>query len=179
MDTVDAYAFSTLAWHAAQAVPLLVWPQAINGLLTMDADASVPAAPTPVENYFARCLGLALLALGAVTVVLTGAIPLGGVEEENDASPTANLPPYAAPVVLLTTLHHSAGGILTWTRYAGTGEAGFLMGLAGNGFLAAFGIYCLLFAGEKAKLRKSKRRHLRPFSTKKAEEAWRRERKDD
>jgi hypothetical protein len=52
----------------------MVWPQAINGLLTMDSNTMHPS--TGVENYFARSLGFALLALALTTVVMTGAFPL-------------------------------------------------------------------------------------------------------
>jgi hypothetical protein len=77
MDAVSAYSFSSLAWHALQGVPLAFWPQAINGLLTIDKGNMAPSSG--VENYFARSLGFALLALGTVTVVLTGALPLNSM----------------------------------------------------------------------------------------------------
>lgn len=79
MDAVSAYSFSSMFWHSVQAIPLIVWPQAINGLLTIDRGIMEPASG--VENYFARSLGFALLALGAVTVVLSGALPLNSMVE--------------------------------------------------------------------------------------------------
>lgn len=80
MDAVSTYSFSSLLWHVVQGIPLVVWPQAINGLLTIDGSTGMQPS-SGIENYFARSLGLTLLALGAVTVVLTGALPLNSIVE--------------------------------------------------------------------------------------------------
>lgn len=80
MDAVSSYSFASLAWHSIQGLPLIIWPQAINGLLTMDNQTGMQPS-SGVENYFARSLGFALLALGLVTVVLTGALPLNSMVE--------------------------------------------------------------------------------------------------
>jgi hypothetical protein len=84
MDVVSSYSFASLTWHAIQAIPLIIWPQAINGLLTIDGDVMQPS--TGVENYFARSLGFALLTLGCVTVVLTGAVPLDSMVESKSTT---------------------------------------------------------------------------------------------
>lgn len=80
MDAVSSYSYASLAWHTLQGVPLVIWPQAINGLLTMDNKTGMMPS-SGVDNYFARSLGIALLALGSVTVVLTGALPLNSLVE--------------------------------------------------------------------------------------------------
>lgn len=77
--TVSAYSFASLSWHLIQGLPLILWPQAINGLLTIDGETMHPS--NSVENYFARSLGLTLVALGMVTVVLTGSLPLNSLVE--------------------------------------------------------------------------------------------------
>jgi hypothetical protein len=79
MQAVASYSFATCGWHLLQALPLIVWPQAINGLLTMDSE--VPHSSTAVEVYFARSLGFALAGLGLVTVVLSGSLPLGSMAD--------------------------------------------------------------------------------------------------
>jgi hypothetical protein len=78
---VSTYSFASCGWQFVQALPLIVWPQAINGLLTIDSETVAAHPATSVENYFARSLGFALVALGLVTVVLTGSLPLNSLVE--------------------------------------------------------------------------------------------------
>lgn len=75
--SIAAYSFASCGWQLVQAVPLIVWPQAINSLLTVDEAVHT----TVVTAYFARTLGFSLLALGLVTVVLTGALPVDSMVE--------------------------------------------------------------------------------------------------
>jgi len=72
MDAVSTYSFGNLAWLSSQALPLILWPSFIGSLLRSDE-----AHASPVEEYFARSLGFALLALGLIIVLLSGAVPLG------------------------------------------------------------------------------------------------------
>ncbi|KAI8629394.1 hypothetical protein F5Y19DRAFT_475382 [Xylariaceae sp. FL1651] len=147
MDAVSTYSFASCAWHGLQAVPLIIWPHVISSLLTVDNYPQTAGnEASAVENYLARSLGFALLALGLVTVVLTGSVPVGSVVDTNTISP------FAAPVLLLTTLHHGVGAFHCWARYNATGETGFCLGFVGSTALAAFGIWCLLFGGEKARI---------------------------
>lgn len=106
MDVVSAYAFASLGWHAIQGVPLLVWPQAINGLLTIDGAVNMQPA-TGVENYFARSLGIALLTLGCVTVVLTGAVPLDSMVESEFAALSLPLLQFPTSCIPGTLVPHS------------------------------------------------------------------------
>lgn len=53
-------------------------PQAIIGFLTLGEYSPAPGGGD-IEHYLARSLGFALLALGLVTVVLTGSLPVGSV----------------------------------------------------------------------------------------------------
>ena len=82
---VTAYSLATLGWHMIQAMPLIVWPQVIIGLLNIDAPALTGLSATGVELYFARCLGFTQLTLGMVTVVLTGAVPMTSMVESKCA----------------------------------------------------------------------------------------------
>ncbi|GAP84962.1 hypothetical protein SAMD00023353_0802890 [Rosellinia necatrix] len=150
MDAISAYSFASGAWHALQAAPLILGPQAITSFLAPPPPSEYPrAAPSgEVEQYLARSLGFALLALGLVTIVLTGSVPVGSVLDSNRDAPS----PYAAPVILLTTLYHAADAFRGWAWYAATGRAGYFLGFAGAAALAAFGTWCLLFGGERARI---------------------------
>ncbi|KAI1119675.1 hypothetical protein F5Y14DRAFT_396140 [Nemania sp. NC0429] len=149
MDSTSAYSFASCAWNTLQAMPLIVAPQAIISLLTIGDDPQAPGTtPSGVEPYLARSLGLALLVLGLVTVVLTGSVPVGSSLDSARDAPS----PYVAAALFLTTLHHGAGAAYIWTRYTATGGAGYLLGFVGSAALAAFGMWCLLFGGEKARI---------------------------
>ncbi|KAI1430107.1 hypothetical protein F5Y12DRAFT_722021 [Xylaria sp. FL1777] len=150
MDAISAYSFASCGWNTLQAVSLIIGPQAIITLLTQDEYPQARPSPAvgDVERYLARSLGLALLALGFVTVVLSGSIPVGSVLDTPQDAPS----PYAAPVLFLTTLYHGGSAFYGWARYTATGQAGFALGFAGNAALAAFGTWCLLFGGEKARI---------------------------
>ncbi|KAI0109682.1 hypothetical protein GGR51DRAFT_512448 [Nemania sp. FL0031] len=147
MDAISAYSFASCAWNALQAAPLILGPQAIVSLLTL-GEYHPHEASGDIEYYLARSLGFALLALGLVTVVLTGSVPVGSVVDATQDTPS----PYAAPVLLLTTLHHFASAFHGWARYTATDQAGYFLGFLGSAGLAAFGTWCLLFGGEKARI---------------------------
>lgn len=67
-------------------------------------------------------------------------------------APAESLSPYAAAVLLITTLHHGSTAFYCWTKYNGTAQTGFLLGFVGSVILASFGILCVLFGGEKARV---------------------------
>ncbi|KAI8951003.1 hypothetical protein F4801DRAFT_312696 [Xylaria longipes] len=143
MDAISAYSFASCGWNALQAAALIVGPQAIVGLLTLPGDQVPQAAGTPVEYYLARSLGFALLALGLLTVVLTGSVPVGSVADSNRDAPS----PYASPVILLTTLFHGVSAFHGWARYTATDGSGYFLGFLGSAVLTAFGTWSLLFGG--------------------------------
>ncbi|KAI0543104.1 hypothetical protein GGR58DRAFT_450797 [Xylaria digitata] len=148
MDAISAYSFASCAWNMLQGISLLVAPQTILTLLLPNRTPYPQVydfATSDVAQYLARSLGLALLALGFVTVVLSGSVPVGPALDETPS-------PYAPPVILLTTLHHGATAFYSWARYASTGRAAYVLGFGGSAFLAAFGTRCLLFGGEKARI---------------------------
>ncbi|KAI1350117.1 hypothetical protein F5Y01DRAFT_316067 [Xylaria sp. FL0043] len=151
MDAISAYSFASCGWNALQAISLIIGPQAIITLLTQDEypQAAAPSvAVSDTEHYLARSLGLVLLALGLVTLVLSGSIPVGSAVDASSDTPS----PYAGPVVLLTTLYHGSTAFYGWARYTATGRTGYALGFTGSAVLAAFGLWCLLFGGEKARI---------------------------
>lgn len=103
-----------------------------------------------VENYFARSLGFALIALGLVTVVLTGSVPLDSAAD----APVEAISPYAAAVLFITTLHHASSAFHCWNKYSWTDQTGFLLGFLGSTIMGSFGLWCVMFGGEKARISK-------------------------
>ncbi len=60
--------------------------------------------------------------------------------------------PYAGAVLLVTTLYHGSSASYRWERYGATGQTGFALGFAGDAALAALGLWCVMFAGGKARV---------------------------
>lgn len=85
--------------------------------------------------------------------MLTGSIPLTSSISEpittEDADPKA---PYASPTLMVTFLFHSASAFYTYTRYVTTGQGLYLFGVLVNSFIAAVGLWCLLFATSNGKI---------------------------
>jgi len=79
IQVLASYSYASAAWQLTQAFPLLVWPQAIVGLLNVDTTYASPGPTSTgaMEIYFARSLGLTLMAQALVCLVLSGAFPLG------------------------------------------------------------------------------------------------------
>ncbi|OAX79894.1 hypothetical protein ACJ72_05788 [Emergomyces africanus] len=112
--------------------------------------------PSMLEIYFARCFGLSLLAIAAITIVLTGSIPISSsstsssysiTTEEND--PKA---PYALPTILMSSIFHSSSAFYTYAWYYTTGQASFALAMVVYGGLAAVGLWCLLFASSDGRI---------------------------
>ncbi|KAH6898431.1 hypothetical protein B0T10DRAFT_555749 [Thelonectria olida] len=138
---IATYSFGNLAWLSTQAVPLILWPSFIGSLLRPEYE---PASS--LEIYFARSLGFALLTLGLVVVVLSGAIPLTSAA---DAKPD-EISPYANAALVISTVHHATAAFYCYSRYSWTGEMGYVLGCLGSSIFGAFALYCVMFAGDKA-----------------------------
>ncbi|KAH6650617.1 hypothetical protein F5144DRAFT_54026 [Chaetomium tenue] len=160
MDSVSTYSVASLAWLATQAIPLIIWPSLISTLLQVDGPphqgVQYGAAYGSLEQYFARSLGLAQLALGTLLLVLSGVLPLDSAA--NQAPATTTPTGTASAAVLVTALYHAATASYAYARYARTGgQFAYLCGCLGGSGLAVFGLWVLLFAGE-ANRRVSRRR---------------------
>lgn len=152
--SVSTYSVASLAWLATQAIPLIIWPSLISTLLQVDSPpqqgAQYGAAYGSLEQYFARSLGLAQLALGSLLLILSGALPLDSVADQGlsfthlwhsqhphplpvnqltpspplaatPATTTATPTGSASAAVLVTALYHAATASYAYARYAGTG----------------------------------------------------------
>ncbi|KAK2065068.1 hypothetical protein LY76DRAFT_586596 [Colletotrichum caudatum] len=144
MDAISTFSFGNLGWLAAQAVPLIVWPRFITNLLRPE---DYPAAAGSLEDYFARSLGFALLTLGLLVVTLSGAVPL--VSE--DQTPPGTVSPYANAALFISSIHHASSAFYCYSRYLRTDQTGFVLGCLGSTLFAVFGLWCLMFAGDKSR----------------------------
>ncbi|KAF5025288.1 hypothetical protein F66182_2621 [Fusarium sp. NRRL 66182] len=142
MSAIASYSYGNFVWLSTQALPLILWPSFVGSLLRPEGEVS-----TALEIYFGRSLGFSLVTLGLIVVVLSGVLPLDTTP--NDA-PDGAPSPYASAAVLISTLYHATSAFHCYSRYAWTGETGFLLGCTGSAVFAAFGLYCVMFAGDKA-----------------------------
>jgi len=99
---------------------------------------------TAVERYFARSLGFAQMTIGLLVVCLSGAIPLTSMTENPADAPS----PYAAPVILISSMYQGMAAFYSYTRYNETGETGYFLGCLGSSTFAAFGLWCMMFGGQ-------------------------------
>ncbi|CAG7564618.1 unnamed protein product [Fusarium equiseti] len=70
--------------------------------------------------------------------------------EPSSQAPDGAPSPYASAAVLVSTLHSVSSAFYCYGRFAWTGETGFLLGCVGSAIFATFGLYCVMFAGDKA-----------------------------
>ncbi|KAK4150742.1 hypothetical protein C8A00DRAFT_36639 [Chaetomidium leptoderma] len=154
MDSVSTYSVASLAWLAAQAVPLIIWPSLVSTLLRVDGLPQGPeysVANASLEQYFARSLGLAQLAIGGLLLVMSGALPLDSISETPGTTAAAPTPS-ASAVVLVSALYHAATASYSYSRYhTSGGQTACLFGCLGSSVLATYGLWVLMFAGDKNK----------------------------
>ncbi|KAM0564354.1 hypothetical protein ACHAPJ_000567 [Fusarium lateritium] len=158
MSAIASYSYGNFVWLSTQAFPLILGPSFVGSLLKPEGEGS-----TALETYFGRSLGFALLALGLIVVVLSGALPLDTsskgivtsiprkrISNDITEAPEGAPSPYASAAVLISTLHHTTSAFYCYGRFAWTRETGFLLGCVGSAIFATFGLYCVLFAGDTA-----------------------------
>jgi hypothetical protein len=149
--SVSTYSVASLVWQATQAVPLIIWPSLISTLLRVDSPQHAGVTNTSLEQYFARSLGLSQLALGGLLLVLSGALPLDSIAE-GSVPDTSGPTPSASAAVLVTAVYHAAAASYAYSRYYTTGgQLAYLLGCLGSSVMAVFGLWVLLFAGDKNK----------------------------
>ncbi|CAG8000189.1 unnamed protein product [Penicillium olsonii] len=120
-------------------------------IVTMLLDETRPASP--MELYFARCLGFSLLTIAVLTVMLTGSIPLtADIKESVSTDESDPKAPYAVPTLMVTSVFHSACAFYAYTWYVSGGQGLFAIGVAGYSGLAAIGLWCMLFASSNGRI---------------------------
>ncbi|KAG4424390.1 hypothetical protein IFR04_002446 [Cadophora malorum] len=179
MDVFYTYSYGSAAWLALQAAPLIVSPTIIITLLSPDVREA-----TPLEQYFSRSLGLALLTLGIMIVLLTGSVPLtSSISDTTNAAVTTEASdpkaPYAVPVLTISMVYHSAMAFYCYARYTGSGQTTFILGAIGSGALASVGLWCMLFASTSGRISRKtgadKRTSGFPFASKESASAKKRQ----
>ncbi|RWA14574.1 hypothetical protein EKO27_g531 [Xylaria grammica] len=99
---ISTYSFASCGWNTLQAVPLIIGPQAVLTFLTpAEYPQTTNLAVSDAGQYLARSLGLALLALGFVTVVLSGGVPVGP-SVDGKLLPILSFPPSPSSLPKLT-----------------------------------------------------------------------------
>ena len=73
---------------------------------------------------------------------------------DRDVAPQEGISPYASAVLVVATLHHASSGFYCYVRYTWTQETGYLLGCIGSSLFFAMGLYCIMFAGDKAMISK-------------------------
>ena len=124
-----------------------------------------------MEQYFARSLGFSQLAVGLLIVVLTGSLPLAspldcmfcprafcflnpGVPDVAIVAPADAISPYASAAVSISMLYHASAAFYGYVRFTSSQQMGYLLGCLGSSTLAMFGLWVMMFAGEKGRISK-------------------------
>ncbi|KAF9740749.1 hypothetical protein PMIN01_00288 [Paraphaeosphaeria minitans] len=133
---------------ALQAAPLIASPTMIMALLSPEV-----REPSTLEIYFSRQLGLALLAIGALNILLTGSVPLSSrLSEGATTSATDPKAPYALPTLTITAFFHAALAFYGYTMWTETGVFSFGLGTLGSSFFCAVAMWCILFASSDGRI---------------------------
>jgi|SRR5271156_5504959 len=89
----------------------------------------------------------------AITALFfTGSIPLSSYIGERISDDDRT--PYAVPIISVTAAFHSVNLVYTYVSWVNTGQVGYVMGATGYGFMAAMGLWCLIFGTEPGRLSK-------------------------
>lgn len=59
--------------------------------------------------------------------------------------PAGFVSPFADAVIFISSSYHFSTAFYSYHRYNTTGAGGYIFGALGSAFLAAFGLWCLLF----------------------------------
>jgi len=152
MDVYYFYSYGTAAWLTIQATPLIASPTMIVTLLSPEVREA-----TPLEIYFSRTLGLALITVGILNVLLTGSVPLSSrLTEHDDAgvSTSASDPkaPYALPTLAITSTFHAASAFYAYMLWTEAGIFAFAFEVLGGGFFSLIALWCILFASSNGRI---------------------------
>jgi hypothetical protein len=175
MDVLTPYALSTSAYLTLQSLPLILTPSLITSLLSPD-----PRRPTDLETYLCRALGLGLLTLAATILPLTGILPTSSPSTKDDDAAA----PFASPTVITTTIYHACTAFYLYTQLLpGSWNFGFTAGITASSVLFCFGLWVMMFGGDKGRVSKrtgaDKRTGNFPFANSESSKEKRREAKKE
>lgn len=69
-------------------------------------------------------------------------------------APADSVSPYANAVILLSSLYHASQAFYSYARFGASDAGGYFVGALGSTLLAAFGLWCLMFGGDKGHISK-------------------------
>lgn len=69
-------------------------------------------------------------------------------------APAESVSPYANAVILLSTLYHASQAFYSYAKFGASDAGGYFFGALGSTLLAAFGLWCLMFGGDKGHISK-------------------------
>jgi hypothetical protein len=143
-------------------MPLLLTPTLLLPLLSPEEQQA-----NALSIYLARSLAITQLALAGSSLLLSGFLPLSALSA---ASPEV-MSAFRSPMVTVTMFFHAAAAFHCYAVTADGGGSAYILGAIGSGFLAALGIWVLLFGGESVRKSKKtggdKRTSRYPFGDKK------------
>ncbi|KAJ6258623.1 hypothetical protein Dda_6670 [Drechslerella dactyloides] len=147
-DVYYAYNYASAGWLLLQSIPLITSPTMVITLLSPEVRET-----TPLEDYLSRSLGIAAIAIGILTVLLTGSIPLTSsfADPAGDSlqDPTA---PYALPTLVVTGTYQAAVAFFCYMMWNETGNFGFGVSTIVGSTLAGMAVWCVLFAASDGRI---------------------------
>lgn len=173
------YAYASSAFLVMLSVPLLLFPRLLLLLSTPRGAVGQPAQSqtdqsgvsaigphlTPLERYGSHTNAISMLAMAALILVLSGAVPVSTSPVPDAAS--AGKSPFRIPTVVVSTLYFAANAATAWSqsgpRHAGNdqldpaslgiGSFGKVVGFA-HALLAFWGFGVFLFGNDLTRNRK-------------------------
>ncbi|WPG99227.1 Hypothetical protein R9X50_00203800 [Acrodontium crateriforme] len=146
MEVFHAYSIGTSAWLTIQALPLLFTPNLLVSMLSAH-----PRDTTELEYYLSRTLAIVFLGFAALSLVLSGLLPVGPSGKEDSETSKA----YAVPSMVCTTTYHAATAFYIYMQVAGDrGCFAFYAGMVFSSALFCLGVWTLVFGSEKSHVSK-------------------------
>ncbi|CZT20588.1 uncharacterized protein RCC_06446 [Ramularia collo-cygni] len=148
-----AYCFGTSFWYLLRGTVRAIDPATVCGWFRPPAQGGID--PNDLELYTTRVDAWGLLALSAILLVISDAVPLpksmtGSSLTDSSVSITAKKP-YAKAVIVITMLHHFATGCGSYQHWKLPTHRTVAMdiGVWGNVGLFALGIAALAYIGKE------------------------------
>ncbi|PSK34122.1 Peroxisomal membrane protein LPX1 [Elsinoe australis] len=117
LDLFHAYVFGSAFWYTTRAACRIYDPEMVIGWFRPPAQRNL--APNDLEIYNIRTDAWGLLTIALMLVVVSGAVPIPGINNGKSRSQYENgLQPYAKAAILADVFHHIMTGIGAWNHYA-------------------------------------------------------------
>ncbi|SNX84667.1 uncharacterized protein MEPE_03376 [Melanopsichium pennsylvanicum] len=121
------YAYASSAFLISLSLPLLLFPRLLLLLSTprgavgqsahmhdQSAVSAIGPQLTPLERYGSHTNAISMLAMAALILVLSGAIPVSTSPVPDSAS--SGKSPFRIPTVVVTALYFAANALTAWTQ---------------------------------------------------------------